>query len=730
MGGWSPATEAAAFGGPGVTLVEGSSFCVCEPSGDIRDGTSQGVFFRDTRIISRWSVTLDGASVETLSVLTPEPWRATFIGRGVPRPGMRESTLLLRRDRYVGQGMREDLTLENLAGEPAAICVAVALDADFADVFEVKDNRARPRGRPRVTTLDGALQLVRSYPSVGGRRGVVVSSNGATATPEGLSFDVVVPPRGRWEGSLQVVAIIDDRTLGPRFPTTQALSDTGAAVRARAWRDQGPVVETSDPGLTRTLHRSQVDLGALRIVDPEQPDVDVVAAGAPWFMTLFGRDSLLTSYMALPLGRGLALGTLRTLARFQGEGEDIASEEEPGRILHEVRFGAEPSLALGGKSVYYGTADATPLFVVLLGELSRWGLDRAEIDRLLPNADRALAWVTDRGDRDGDLFIEYQRKTDRGLANQGWKDSWDGVTFADGTVARGPIALCEVQGYAYAAFQARAHLAAEIGDAATFQLWTDRAARLKEAFNERFWLPEKGYYALALDGAKRPVDSLASNMGHCLWSGVVDTDMAPAVAERLLSPEMFSGWGVRTLATTMGAYNPLSYHNGSVWPHDNALIVAGLMRYGLVAEAQTLATAILEAADEFGGRLPELFCGFDRQSFDSPVPYPTSCSPQAWASATPVQLLRTLLRFDPCVPHGTAWLSPVLPPAFPDITLHHLSLGSSRVELVVAGGALRRLTGLPTDLKLIDQPRPMDGDGWAPLTGSDPFGQTTTQLRL
>ena len=704
MTGWSYAGEPAALGTAGVTLVEGSSFCVCDPSGDVRTDSPQGVFFRDTRIISRWQVILDGEPVETLAVLTQEPWRATFVGRAAPRSGRVESTLLLRRDRYVGQGMREDLTLENLAGEPAAVRVEISCDADFADLFEVKESRVPTRRRPETGILDGALRMVRSYPGLGSRRGVVVSSEDATASADGLFFDVVVPPRGKWQSCLQVIPIIDDHTLSPRFPTSQPLAETGVARRAQAWRDKIPVVETAHLGLARTLQRSQVDLGALRIVDPEQPDVDVVAAGAPWFMTLFGRDSLLTSYMALPLDQGLARGTLQTLARLQGQRDNAASEEEPGRILHEVRFGAEPALALGGQSAYYGTADATPLFVVLLGELHRWGLDQDELDRLLPHADRALEWVVDRGDRDGDLFVEYQRATDRGLANQGWKDSWDGVTFADGTVARGPIALCEVQGYAYAAFLARAGLAAEKGDDASFELWTDRAVRLKEAFNSRFWLPEQGHFALALDGAKRPVDSLASNMGHCLWSGIVDDEKAPAVAQRLLSPEMFSGWGVRTLASTMGAYNPISYHNGSVWPHDNALIAAGLMRYGCVAEAQRVAMAVLAAADEFGGRLPELFCGFDRATYGRPVPFPTSCSPQAWASATPVQMLRTLLRFDPHVPHGKAWLSPALPVGFPDLTLHHLPLAGSRIELELVAGRVRRLDGAPADLEVVPEP--------------------------
>jgi glycogen debranching enzyme len=705
MSGWSYAGEPAALGAAGVTLVEGSSFCVCEPSGDLREGTPQGVFFQDTRIVSRWRLTIDGEPVESLTVLSDEPWRASFVGRAAPRPGRVESTLLVRRDRYVGQGMREDLRVENLSGEPAEVRLTVECAADFADLFEVKESRVPQRPAPERSMVDGVLEMSRSYPQLG-RRGVRVSSDDAVATSDGLTFDGVLPARGTWTGCVQVVPIVDDQTLEPRFPTDRPLEDTDAARRSQAWLVTAPVVHTTDTALARTLERSRVDLGALRIFDPDEPDVAVVAAGAPWFMTLFGRDSLLTSYMSLALDQSLALGTLQTLARLQGQRDDPASEEEPGRILHEVRFGAEPALALGGSSVYYGTADATPLFVVLLGELRRWGLAGDEVDRLLPHAERALRWIVERGDRDGDLFVEYQRATDRGLANQGWKDSWDGVTFADGTVASGPIALCEVQGYTYAAYLARAHFAWEAGDDEARQTWAGRAAALKKAFNEQFWLPEHGWFALALDGTKRPVDSLASNMGHCLWSGIVDEDKAPAVAERLLSPEMFSGWGVRTLATSMGAYNPLSYHNGSVWPHDNALVAAGLMRYGFVAEAHQVATAVLDAADAFGGRLPELFCGFDRASYHRPVPFATSCSPQAWASATPVQLLRTLLRWDPWVPHGSAWLAPTLPPGFDDLTLTNLPLAGSRLTVRVERGQPAAVDGLPPGLEICHEPRP------------------------
>jgi len=408
----------------------------------------------------------------------------------------------------------------------------------------------------------------------------------------------------------------------------------------------------------------------------------------------------------LPLDASLAVGTLQTLAGHQGRAEHPASEEEPGRILHEMRFGPAASLALGGGSVYYGTADATSLFVMLLGELSRWGRHDAQVRALLPHADRALEWVERYGDADGDGFVEYARKTGHGLANQGWKDSWDGVNFADGRIAQPPIALAEVQGYTYAAYLARGRLAQEAGDTDGAQRWSGKARQLKEDFNEAFWLPEHGWFAAGLDRDKRPIDALTSNIGHCLWTGIADQDKAAQVADHLLSDEMFSGWGIRTLATSMACYNPMSYHNGSVWPHDNAICASGLMRYGFVEHAQQVATAILDAATHFGHRLPELYCGYSRSDFPAPVPYPTSCSPQAWAAAAPLELLRGLLRLDPQLPDHRLWCAPAIPDRYLPLHLDNLRVGDMELTIHVRGDGweLDGLTGKGIDL--IRSPRP------------------------
>jgi glycogen debranching enzyme len=687
--------------GGNTTLLEGSTFCRSSDSGDIYAGYPQGLFVSDTRVVSAWQLTLDGQAVEPLSTIEQEPYAATFVGRTAPRPGLADSTLLvLRRRSVVDDGMQEDIVLRNLAGEAAGLMVTVTMAADFADLFEVKESRIQPRPGPHVDV--GVDTLIYTQTVAEQTHTITLSATGKPQiSPGQLSFRVVVPPHGEWLGSLTLQAKIGSNAQsGPPQPV-----DHTPAGRLRRWRLETPRILNGTPELTATLRMSATDLGALQIHDPRHPERRVVAAGVPWFMALFGRDSLLTSWMALPLDQRLALGTLQTLADHQGTKVDPLTEEEPGRILHEVRLGTQASLALGGGNIYYGTADATPLFVMLLGELQRWGLPDAQLASVLPNADRALDWIRDYGDRDGDGFVEYQRATDRGLVNQGWKDSFDGITDSSGRIAVGPTAVAEVQAYVYAAYLARADIAANAGDKQTAAGFRSKAADLKVAFNEQFWLPDKGWYAIALDGRKQPVDSLASNMGHCLWCGIVDDDKAPLVAKQLVDAPLWNGFGIRTLATTMGAHNPMSYHNGSVWPHDSAIAAAGLMRYGFVEQAQKVALGILDAARQFGNRLPELFCGFDRADFPAPIPYPTSCSPQAWAAAAPILLVRTLLRLQPDLPANKIQLGPALPKQMLPLRIDNLPLGEHRLGLDVRADSWD-LHGLPPHLSLTN-PEPL-----------------------
>jgi glycogen debranching enzyme len=690
------AGEPVLVGGAGgtVTVVEGSTFCLSDAAGDIQPSTPQGFFFRDTRLVSRWELRLDGQAPHPLSVRTPEAFAARFVLRRPPRDGGAESTLLVVRERLVGDGLRETVTLENLGREAGTVDLVLHVDADFADLFSVKEGRVTHGGADAQVVGDELLLRAESDTT----RGLsVTASADPLVVPGALSWRVVVPPREKWTTEIVLRPTLANQPVRPGFDRGQDLAASGPARRLRAWRDGSTGITADDPVLTTVLRRTESDLGALRIEDAAAGDRPFVAAGAPWFMTLFGRDSLLSAWMALPLDVGLAVGTLRTLAECQGRRVDPLTEEEPGRILHELRSGPDSARVLGG-SHYYGTADATPLFVMLLAEAWRWGADEAAVRELLPAADAALSWVDSHGDRDGDGFVEYRRATDRGLLNQGWKDSFDGINDAEGRVPEAPVALCEVQGYVYAAWLARAELADGFGDPATAARCRSRAEDLRQRFAETFWLGERGWYAVALDGRKQPVDALTSNVAHCLWTGIATDEHAATVVRRLAGPEMDSGYGLRTLSAAMGAYNPMSYHNGSVWPHDTAIAVAGLLRYrhldGAVDLAQRLATGLLDAAGEFGGRLPELFCGFARDEFSPPVPFPTSCSPQAWASAAPLLLVRAFLGLEPHVPRRTLAVRPGLPAAWGRVALDGLRLGPITAHIAAEGDRVA-VRGLP-----------------------------------
>ncbi len=692
-----------------MTLVQGSSFCISDRSGDIRSTSAQGLFFRDTRFLSRLELIVNDARPEPLAAQSTTPFSATFVLRTQPRGRVADSSLMVFRYRYVGRGMREDIVVHN-HGEEAAYCsVEMGFGADFANLFRVKEGSVQPEGEVRLTASSSELLFdfhKGPFHHATAQKGLRISSS-APATVIMLStlrFEMVVPARSSWQTCLELAPIIEGEEIEPRYRCGEPVEDATPKRRLDQWRSVVPSVDTDYPGLKAVVARSAEDLGALRIFDPDHPERTVVAAGAPWFMTLFGRDSLLTSWMALLVDPDLAKGVLQTLARFQGTKVDPRQDEEPGRILHEMRFGDAAGLSLGGGEVYYGSADSTPLFVMMLGELRRWGLEAHVVDSLMPAADKAMAWIEEYGDRDGDGYVEYRRGSDRGLANQGWKDSWDAIRFADGRLARPPIALCEVQGYTYGAYVARAHFADEAGDELTAARFRAKAVELKDNFNRDFWLPDKGWYALALDADKQPADALASNMGHCLWTGIVDEEHAPQVAERLLSPELFSGWGIRTLATNMVGYNPVSYHVGSIWPHDNAIIAAGLMRYGFVDEAHRVIKGLLEAAAHFDHRLPELFAGLARDEVPFPVTYPSSCSPQAWAAASPLLFLRTLLRLDPWVPHGKVWVDPVLPEWIGRLRVGNIPLAGRRVT-IDADHDGATIEGLESDVELVREPR-------------------------
>ncbi len=527
-----------------------------------------------------------------------------------------------------------------------AVDIEVAADADFADLFEVRDRLAKKGERYREER-DGALVLgYRRDDFV--RETRIKASAPVTVDGDRLLFRAEVPGHGRWGTCLYVAPVADRLYPAKHGHDSFAHARPNMDRSLRQWLADAPALETDSDLLTHTYRRSLIDLAALRFRPYPQRPESLPAAGLPWFMAVFGRDSLITSYQALPFTPDLAAATLRLLAASQAGTVDGFRDAEPGKILHELRTGELTVFDERPHSPYYGTADATPLFLVLLDEYERWTGDRGLVAALEPHARAALEWIDRYGDRDGDGYVEYQRCHDTGLENQCWKDSWNSILYADGSLASGPRAVCEIQGYVYDAKVRTARLAEQVWrDGPLAARLQQEAAELKRRFDNDFWLPGRQAYALALDGAKRPVDALASNMGQLLWSGIVDDDRVDAVVGHLMGECMFSGWGVRTMAEGEGGYNPIEYHNGTVWPHDNSLIAAGLARYGYRAEAARIARAQFDAAGYFQYRLPEAFAGYPRALTHFPVEYPTACSPQAWATGTPLLLLRVLLGLEP-----------------------------------------------------------------------------------
>jgi len=636
-----------------VSILEGSTFVVSDRRGDVEASRDdpQGLFHQDTRYLSRWRLTVAGRPPRSLSTDDVGHFTAQFF-LAPPDGGVYEDApySIIRR-RTVGSGFHEELIVQNHTAAPLELELRIEAAADFADLFEVKDALVK-QGRHHRLTEPGRLVLGYTRDSFLRETWITTSSPEARLEEDGITFALDIGPHGEWTTCIDVVVAV-----GAYGKTPHALArrhdEEGARHRLQrgldAWLERAPKLSCDWRSLERAYERSLIDLAALRFYPPGFPGQALPAAGVPWFMSVFGRDSIITSFQALPFAPELAETTLRVLAERQGTRVDDFRDEEPGKILHELRFGELTAFGERPHSPYYGTADATPLFLILLDETERW-TGNGELVRELELAARAaLAWIDDHGDRDGDGYVEYQRgNNETGLENQCWKDSWNSMCDADGTIAKGPLAVCEIQGYVYDAKRRAARLAREHwGDPELAERLEAQAAELKRRFNRDFWLADRGYFALALDGYKRPVDSLTSNIGHLLWSGIVDDDKAPAVATHLLGERLFSGWGVRTMAVGDGGYNPLGYHTGTVWPHDNSLIALGLARYGFRPEAERISLAMLEAAEYFRHRLPEVFAGYPREVTRFPAEYPTACSPQAWASATPLALVRVLLELVP-----------------------------------------------------------------------------------
>jgi glycogen debranching enzyme len=658
-----------------VVCIERDSFCLSAASGQVVDGGDQGLFIRDTRVLSRFELQINGRE--------PAPLTGTIVGGGAARfcsssfgtDRANDPTLFVDRRRVVADSMVDDIRVTNYGQTERRVIVELFAASDFAYIFDVKHGRRLAPAR--MTAVGGGLEL---HDRQADRQVVLRPTPPADVTdPDSgrLLWSVTLPPRGAWDMTIAVGFRTTDSTTWPTRSWAAATEHPESAP-APPWAI--PDVRCAEPALPRLVERSLTDLASLLVEDPLDPTDAFLAAGSPWFLTLFGRDALWAARMMLPVSVDLARRTLRVLARRQGARHDEQTEESPGKILHEVRHGG---LVERGDlpACYYGSIDATPLWIILLSEAWRWGLPDRDVAELLPACERALTWLSQDADPDGDGFLEYAG-SDTGLVNQGWKDSFDAIPFGGGELASPPIALCEVQGYAHDAAARGAELLDHFGRPGGDR-WRGWAHALQQRFRASYWV-DGAYPAIALDGRKRTVDGVASNMGHLPGTGIVDDDEVARIAARLSAPDMASGWGLRTLSAASPRFNPLSYHGGSVWPHDTVIAATNLALAGHGRAAMCLVDGLVEAASAFRGRLPELFGGEQRVAGLPPLPYPAACRPQAWSAASAVLLLRCLLGLDPHVPDGILRLRPVWPPRYAPLWVSGLRIAGGGLTVAVA----------------------------------------------
>ncbi|MFD0783743.1 glycogen debranching N-terminal domain-containing protein [Micromonospora azadirachtae] len=667
-----------------VSILDGNTFLVSDQRGDVEPSFDfpTGLFSFDTRFLSTWLLTLDGERLHPLSIDDARSYRTRFfLAPGEPTHYL-DAKVSVIRSRAIGGSLNEELTVLNHSGEQFEFRLRLDIGADFADLFEVKSPRQK-KGRTTATVNGNELRLIYRREAFH-RETVITTSQPADIDVAGMTFHVRAEGHGEWTTRLHVETIVygargEDIRSTLRYGGSRDMATIEA--EQSEFIERAPKLGCDCEPLATAYRRSLDDLAALRY-ESIALGVRLLAAGLPWFMTLFGRDSMFTSLQALPFLPELVPPTLQILGGLQGHRVDDFRDEEPGKILHELRYGETAGFEEQPHSPYYGSADSTPLFVILLDEYERWTGD-SQLVLLLESAARAaLDWIDTYGDLLGTGYIWFQTRNPRtGLQNQCWKDSPDAISYSDGRLPGFPRATCELQGYAYDAKIRGARLARTFWNDPEYADRLEReAAKLKERFNRDFWIPEKEYYALALDRDGRHVDALSSNIGHLLWSGIVDESRAGRIVDHLLGPRLFSGWGVRTLADDQGRYNPIGYHVGTVWPFDNSIIAWGLHRYGYREEAGRICDAMLAAAQYFNGRLPEAFAGYERSLTEFPVRYPTASSPQAWSTGTPLLLLRVMLGLEPQGEHL------VIDPAVPE--------GMGRIELLDIPGRWGRVDAL------------------------------------
>jgi glycogen debranching enzyme len=690
-------------GPPVITISQGRTFIVSDLLGGISPATAQGVYMNDTRFICYYNLSLNGHPLEVVNSSQVTFYAARFhlTNPQIPLESgvLAAQTLHIMLDRTVHDGIHEDLEVANYTGKRVRFVLELTLHADFADIFEVRSQKIVRRGEMLTSWDTHARRLRTSYQHGDFQRALcydiqddvpVSYSNGR------VCFSIDLEPNHRWrtccamlleqgEGVSKPAGTGCSRLARSDAQSATAQTDADFGRGLTQWQSRCTGITTSNNDVYRMYQQAVDDMRALRIFDMDvSEDIWVPAAGVPWFVTLFGRDSLIVSYQNMLISSGFALGALKRLAEYQASERDDWRDAQPGKILHELRFGELAHFRRVPFTPYYGTADATVLYLIVLSETYRWTGELALLQEYREVAQRCLSWVDHYGDLDGDGFQEYKTFSQPGYENLGWKDAFDAVVYADGSMVKQPKALCELQGYVYDARLRLAEIFQALGDELQASTLIEQAQRLKQRFNELFWMEDEGCYAFGLDSEKKQITSVASNAGQCLWSGIADPEKAVRTAHRLLMEDMWSGWGIRTLSAQNPAYNPFSYHCGSVWPHDNGIIAEGFKRYGLIDETYQVVRAVFDAVEHFEAyRPPEVFAGIKREGqFDFPVLYPGGANiPQAWATGCIFHMLRTLLGLRADAAHRRLYVRPTLPTWLPDIDVHRLRVGGSQLDL-------------------------------------------------
>jgi glycogen debranching enzyme len=675
-----------------IAIHQGQTVLLTETDGRVNWPSKCGLYFRDTRLISAWAIYANGEVWDLLNGGAVAPHAASIFltNRAFETEDgpIAARTLGLVIGRHVNGGLHEDIEITNNSQKPVRFNLEVAMRADFADIFEVKGNNIVRRGHI-VTSWATKRQILRmTYRNKDFCRELIVRTGEGDGRPTvyangRLSFDIELKPGQPWHRCLIYDLVDGSKRFRASKECIHSSTTSDHSRNMDEWRRTVLKIETSNEEFYRCYNQGVQDMAALRLpLQGMDHMVFVPAAGLPWFVALFGRDTLIVSLQTMIVYPEFAAGTLEVLAQYQATERDDYRDAEPGKILHELRYGELAHFKLIPHTPYYGTADATPLYLIALHAAWKATGDQTLIERHLPNAEACLTWIDKYGDRDGDGFQEYQTRSKAGYENMAWKDSGDSVMYPDGTLVRGPKALCELQGYVYDAWLRMAQIYDELDNKRAANRLRKKAAILFERFNEVFWDEKSSFYAYALDGDKKKVLSVTSNVGQCLWSGIIAPERAAAVVKRLMQKDMWSGWGIRTLSSDHPSFNPYNYQTGAVWPHDNSLIALGMRRYGFDAEAAALARDISGAASHFLlNQLPELYAGLQRDPTSFPVQYLGANVPQAWAAGTPFALLQAMLGIQQDAPRGKLYVDPLLPVWLPDVTLTDLRLGRRRFNV-------------------------------------------------